>query len=68
MAWLKAAMSCVVWNDQRQQNFFRRHAWQNKGFVEQQIHAQYPHAEITEADYNIFKPKPYRGRVLVAQT
>ncbi len=26
-------------------------------FVEQQIHAQYPHAEITrETDYNIFKP------------
>jgi hypothetical protein len=27
-----------------------------KGFMEQQIHAQYPHAEITEeTDYNIFK-------------
>jgi type IV secretory pathway TraG/TraD family ATPase VirD4 len=29
-----------------------------RDFVEQQIHAQYPHAEITEeSDYNIFKPK-----------
>ncbi|MFA6547430.1 MAG: type IV secretion system DNA-binding domain-containing protein [Candidatus Magasanikbacteria bacterium] len=29
-----------------------------KEFVEQQIHAQYPHAEIlVENDYNIFKPK-----------
>ncbi len=28
-----------------------------KEFVEQQIHAQYPHADITqETDYNIFKP------------
>jgi len=28
-----------------------------RGFLEQQIHAQYPHAEITEeADYNIFYP------------
>ncbi|PIT88086.1 MAG: hypothetical protein COU29_03675 [Candidatus Magasanikbacteria bacterium CG10_big_fil_rev_8_21_14_0_10_36_32] len=28
-----------------------------KDFVSQQIHAQYPHAEITEeTDYNIFKP------------
>jgi len=28
-----------------------------KNFVEQQIHAQFPHAEITtERDYNIFKP------------
>ncbi|TSC84935.1 MAG: hypothetical protein G01um101413_319 [Parcubacteria group bacterium Gr01-1014_13] len=31
-----------------------------KGFVEQQIHAQYPHAEITEEpDYNIFKPQSH---------
>src|SRR3989344_7760802 len=31
-----------------------------KGFVEQQVHAQYPHAEITEeADYNIFKPQSH---------
>ncbi len=31
-----------------------------KEFVEQQIHAQYPHAEITpENDYNIFKPKSH---------
>ncbi|KKR34341.1 MAG: hypothetical protein UT67_C0017G0003 [Candidatus Magasanikbacteria bacterium GW2011_GWA2_40_10] len=31
-----------------------------KGFVEQQIHAQYPHAEITEeSDYNIFKPQSH---------
>ena len=31
-----------------------------KGFLEQQIHAQYPHAEITEeADYNIFKPQSH---------
>ncbi len=31
-----------------------------KGFVEQQIHAQYPHAEITEeTDYNIFKPQSH---------
>lgn len=29
-----------------------------KEFVEQQIHAQYPHAEITtETDYNIFQPQ-----------
>ncbi len=29
-----------------------------RDFIEQQIHAQYPHAEITEeSDYNIFKPK-----------
>lgn len=29
-----------------------------KTFVEQQIHAQYPHAEITEeTDYNIFQPE-----------
>ena len=29
-----------------------------KDFVEQQIHAQYPHAEISvEADYNLFKPQ-----------
>ena len=29
-----------------------------KNFLEQQIHAQYPHAEITEEiDYNIFKPQ-----------
>lgn len=29
-------------------------------FVEQQIHAQYPHAEITrEIDYNIFKPQSH---------
>ncbi|MFA6485844.1 MAG: type IV secretion system DNA-binding domain-containing protein [Candidatus Magasanikbacteria bacterium] len=29
-------------------------------FVEQQIHAQYPHAEITEEpDYNIFKPNSH---------
>lgn len=28
-----------------------------RDFIEQQIHAQYPHAEITEeSDYNIFKP------------
>ena len=28
-----------------------------KGFLEQQIHAQYPHAEITEeSDYNLFEP------------
>ena len=31
-----------------------------KEFVEQQIHAQYPHAEITpETDYNIFKPSSH---------
>ena len=31
-----------------------------KGFLEQQIHAQYPHAEITEEpDYNIFKPQSH---------
>lgn len=31
-----------------------------KEFVEQQIHAQYPHAEITEEpDYNIFKPQSH---------
>src|SRR3989339_1986257 len=31
-----------------------------KNFVEQQIHAQYPHAEITEeTDSNIFKPKSF---------
>ncbi len=31
-----------------------------KGFVEQQIHAQYPHAEITEEpDYNAFKPQSH---------
>jgi len=31
-----------------------------KEFVEQQIHAQYPHAEITqERDYNIFKPQSH---------
>ncbi|MBI2444018.1 MAG: type IV secretory system conjugative DNA transfer family protein [Candidatus Magasanikbacteria bacterium] len=31
-----------------------------RGFVEQQIHAQYPHAEITEAlDYNLFTPYSY---------
>lgn len=31
-----------------------------KGFLEQQIHAQYPFAEITEeADYNIFKPNSH---------
>ena len=36
-----------------------------KGFAEQQIHAQYPHAEITEeTDYNIFKPD---SRVVGAQ-
>jgi hypothetical protein len=29
-----------------------------RDFIEQQIHAQYPHAEITEeSDYNIFKPQ-----------
>ena len=29
-----------------------------KSFVEQQVHAQYPHAEITEElDYNIFQPQ-----------
>jgi len=29
-----------------------------KEFIEQQIHAQYPHAEITpETDYNIFQPQ-----------
>ncbi|OGH69168.1 MAG: hypothetical protein A2754_02830 [Candidatus Magasanikbacteria bacterium RIFCSPHIGHO2_01_FULL_47_8] len=29
-----------------------------KEFIEQQIHAQYPHAEITEeSDYNIFQPQ-----------
>lgn len=29
-----------------------------KGFVEQQVHAQYPHAEISEeTDYNIFQPQ-----------
>ena len=29
-------------------------------FIEQQIHAQYPHAEISEEpDYNIFKPHSY---------
>ncbi len=29
-----------------------------KSFVEQQVHAQYPHAEITEeSDYNIFQPQ-----------
>src|SRR3989339_804419 len=31
-----------------------------KELVEQQIHAQYPHAEITEeTDYNIFKPQSH---------
>ncbi|MDO8626589.1 MAG: type IV secretion system DNA-binding domain-containing protein [Candidatus Magasanikbacteria bacterium] len=31
-----------------------------KGFIEQQIHAQYPHAEITEElDYNIFEPQSH---------
>ena len=31
-----------------------------KGFMEQQIHAQYPHAEITEEpDYNAFKPQSH---------
>jgi hypothetical protein len=31
-----------------------------KGFVEQQVHAQYPHAEITEEpDYNAFKPQSH---------
>ncbi|KKQ41333.1 MAG: hypothetical protein US58_C0001G0007 [Candidatus Magasanikbacteria bacterium GW2011_GWA2_37_8] len=31
-----------------------------KDFVGQQIHAQYPHAEITEeTDYNIFKPQSH---------
>ncbi len=31
-----------------------------KEMVEQQIHAQYPHAEITEeTDYNIFKPQSH---------
>ncbi len=31
-----------------------------KGFAEQQIHAQYPHAEITEeTDYNAFKPQSH---------
>jgi hypothetical protein len=31
-----------------------------KTFVEQQIHAQYPHAEISEeADYNIFTPQSH---------
>lgn len=31
-----------------------------KGFVEQQVHAQYPHAEITEeTDYNPFKPQSH---------
>ena len=31
-----------------------------KGFIEQQVHAQYPHAEITEeADYNPFKPQSH---------
>ncbi|MEK7680700.1 MAG: type IV secretion system DNA-binding domain-containing protein [Patescibacteria group bacterium] len=32
----------------------------HKNFLEQQIHAQYPHAEITEEpDYNIFKPQSH---------
>lgn len=31
-----------------------------KEFISQQIHAQYPHAEITEeTDYNIFKPQSH---------
>ncbi len=31
-----------------------------KDFISQQIHAQYPHAEITEEpDYNIFQPQSY---------
>ncbi|MBP6859109.1 MAG: type IV secretion system DNA-binding domain-containing protein [Candidatus Magasanikbacteria bacterium] len=31
-----------------------------RGFVEQQVHAQYPHAEITEEpDYNAFKPQSH---------
>lgn len=31
-----------------------------RGFVEQQVHAQYPHAEITqEPDYNPFKPQSH---------
>jgi hypothetical protein len=31
-----------------------------KNFVEQQIHAQYPHAEISEeTDYNLFKPQSF---------
>lgn len=31
-----------------------------KDFVEQQIHAQYPHAEISvETDYNLFKPQSH---------
>jgi len=31
-----------------------------RNFIEQQIHAQYPHAEITEEpDYNIFKPQSH---------
>ncbi|MBU0546075.1 type IV secretion system DNA-binding domain-containing protein [Patescibacteria group bacterium] len=31
-----------------------------RSFIEEQIHAQYPHAEISEeVDYNIFKPKSH---------
>jgi hypothetical protein len=60
-AWLKGrndhvAFEIVVQNSKI--SFYVSVPDKIRDFVEQQIHAQYPHAEISEeVDYNIFKPE-----------
>jgi hypothetical protein len=63
MAWLKGRNDHVSFEivvKDSKISFYVAVPDKTKGFVEQQIHAQYPHAEITEEpDYNIFKPQSH---------
>src|SRR3989344_5609817 len=63
MAWLKGRNDHVSFEivvKDSKISFYVAVPDKTKGFIEQQVHAQYPHAEITEEpDYNIFKPQSH---------